>query len=320
MCGEGEPQVQLKDFGAALLRRWYLVVFSIVCAAATVFVAVYAVGPTYKTQASVLLLPPGTTVQRNSESTGVGNPWLSLGGVSQARDVVIRALMASTTMETLCQQPGDEAYEAMRAALCRSSPEVSFEVTQDYISSAPMILITVEADSPANAVTAVNAVADLVPTTLSDLQAALNLRSRALITSMPVVIDQNPEAVHKDQIRAGIVAGGGTLGVALLLIGLIDGLLAARRARQEQVVSDAPEEEIPAAEPAEAPGWGAEPAEASPGWGAEPAEASPGWGWQESDDDETADESADDQPRSVTPLRKKPAPVAEWDDAMAANQ
>jgi hypothetical protein len=342
--------VQLKDFWAVLRRRWYLVLASVVCAAAAASLVVFAVGPTYKAQGSVLLLPPGTTVKRASDSKVVGNPWLSLGGVSQARDVVIRALMASKTHETLCQQEGDAAYQAMRAVLCDSHPDVSYEVEQDFISSAPMILISVEANSPANAVTALDAVADLVPKTLADLQEGLKLRPGALITSMPVAIDQKPTVEHKDQIRAGIVAGGGTLGLALLLIALIDGVLGARRTGQvevgEEELAEAPvdlnwaqsdaepddsesDEEKPQpvpplrGRPAPVSGWEDEVAGERVPVKVEPAEAWPltRWSLVQSEKDESEDrDSNDEKPRPVTALRGRPAPVSHWGDDMAAGQ
>jgi len=240
--------VQLKVFFATLLRRWYFVVVAVVCTVAASYLVVSAVGPKYEATGSVLLLPPGSTIQQASTSGTLGNPYLSLGGLTQARDIVIQTLAAGSTHEDLCNHKGDDAYRAMREELCKPRPGVTYEVTPEFTSSAPIILITVEADSAGNAATALVAVMDRVPRILVDLQAALHLRDRAEITSMPLVADRQPNAVRKSQIRAGIVAGAGTLGLCLVMIALLDGYLIARRPatthrEQVAVVSAGPDEQ-----------------------------------------------------------------------------
>ena len=295
--------MQLKDFGATLLRRWYLVLFVVACAAAAALVVVNVVGPTYRAQAAVILLPPGTTVQQASVTGTPSNPLLSLNGVSQARDVVIRTLMASSTREELCKPQSDPGYEQMRGQLCKSRPGVTYEVTPDFTSSAPIIVLTVDADSTANAIAALEAVTERVPLALADLQKNLNLRSKALIMSMPVVVDTKPELVYKRQIRAGIVAAAGALGLGLLLIGLLDGLSAGRRDRLARGGPEAEEE-------AAAGGIDEVPQE----WGDEVASD---WGWGQSEAQPEDDEA---EPAPVTQLHKKDASATDWADAMAARR
>jgi hypothetical protein len=226
--------VQLKVFLATLLRRWYFLLLALLCTAVASFLVVDKVGPTYEATGAVLILPPVTTVQQGSKSDTIGNPYLMLGGLSQIRDIVIRAMTAQATHEQLCQSRADPAYEAMRAELCKPRPGVRYEATQDFTNGAPIILITVEADSTVHVITALAAVMDRVPEILTDLQSGLKLGANAEITSMPLISDRKPETVHKDQIRAGIVAGAGTLGLSLLMIGLFDGLVATRRKRSAQ--------------------------------------------------------------------------------------
>lgn len=224
----------------ALRRRWYLVLVAVVVAVGACYGVVTAVGPTYETKGAVLILPPGA--MSSDPSSTVGNPFLSLSGVSQARDVVIRTMMSKTFMEELCESSGDSEHSAMVQALCQPDPSLSFVATPDFTSSAPMIIITVEADSPANGGAALKAIAGRIPSILDDLQADLGLRKKALISSAPIVMDYQPDVVHKDQIRAGIVAGVGALGVGLLIVGLADGLVLRRRkarsAVDEQVGED----------------------------------------------------------------------------------
>src|SRR5687768_14672808 len=94
-AGERGPRMQLKDLSTTLIRRWYLVLLALVCAAIATFLTVDKVGPTYEAKAAVLLLPPVATVQHGSRSeTTVGNPYLLLDGLSQIRDILIRTITA----------------------------------------------------------------------------------------------------------------------------------------------------------------------------------------------------------------------------------
>lgn len=225
--------MQLTIFWAALVRRWYLVLVALACTVVVTVLVVNRVGPTYQATGSVLLLPPMTTVRQGTNLQTDGNPYLMLGGLNQARDIVIRAVQSKATREEVCQSRADPGYEEMRTQLCGQDPTVSYEVTQDYTTNAPIVVITVDAKSPRNAVTGELAMMERVPKALVDLQAELQLKSEATITSKVLITDKAPDVVRKTQIRAGIVAAAGTLSVTLLLIGLFDGLVAVRRARRQ---------------------------------------------------------------------------------------
>lgn len=306
--------MQLSEFWSALRRRWYLVLVAVLVAAGASVLAVYLVGPTYKAQSAVLMLPPGTTVQQATPGSADGNPYLSLGSVSQARDVVVRALTASTTHEELCRTTGSADYQTMLAGMCKSDPTVTYAATPDFTSSAPMVLITIEADTPRNAIVALQAVSDLVPGTLLRLQEDLNLRPRALITSTPVVMDETPKPAHKAQIRASIAAGAAALGLSLLAIGLVDGLLLSRRPRSplEQFEGADPEDDDVVLQPR------TEPDAASPvDDEASAPEDLPDWGWGGTNDDgdnpETADREGGAPDREDTEASEvEPDPVGGW--------
>ena len=224
--------MDLKAFWTTLLRRWYFVVVALMLTAASTYFVVDEVGPTYQAKGAVLLFPPVTTVREGVRTDTVGNPYLMLGGLTLVRDIVIRAMTAQTSQAELCRVSNDPAYEAMRRDLCKPNPSITYQAVPDFTNSAPIILVTVDADSSTNAVAALNAVMGRVPVVLRELQAGLKLESSAVITSTPLVSDAKPEAVHKSQIRAGIVAAAGTFGFGLLIIGFVDGLLAARRVRR----------------------------------------------------------------------------------------
>jgi hypothetical protein len=227
--------VQFKVFLGTLLRHWLLLLLALAAtAAATVFV-VHEVGPTFEAKGAVFLFPPDATVQEGTKAKTEGNPYLMLGGLDQVRDIVIHAVTSKATYEDLCTQQADADYEAMRRQLCRRAPILTYEVTPDYTNSTPIILITVDAKSPGAAFTGLQTLMERVPKALVDLQAGLDLRPSATITSRRLAADRTPDVVYKYQIRAGIVAGAGTLALSLLMIGLFDGLMAVRRRPKQPV-------------------------------------------------------------------------------------
>lgn len=226
--------MELSAFWAAMLRRWYLVLVAVVATLAMTTLTVNKVGPTYTAEGTVLLFPPTTTVERGSESVTEGNPYLFLGGLNQARDILIRSLTSSSSREAIKRQ--------VRSA--------TFEMVPDLSTSGPVIAVNVGAPTRAEALQALDAVVARVPDQLSDMQSGLGLARSALITSKVLTLDTKPKVVRKGQIRAGIVAGAGTLALSLLLIGLFDGLWSARRRRQQnsgkRARRDLPEEDEPA--------------------------------------------------------------------------
>ena len=254
--------MRVQDILLALRRRWYLGVATIVLAVAATLLTVALVGPTYQAQGAVLLVPPGSTLeQRPGVTTTAGNPYLELSGLGQARDIVIRSMSAKSTYIELCEATGNASYVSMRDNLCSAHPSVSFEISQDYESSAPVILVTAKAGSREDAVTALTTIMGRVPATLQELQGGLNLRPKTAITSTPIVADTLPDVVHKDQVRAAVLVGGGVLALGILLTGMVDGLFLPRRRRAtddldpddtgESLEVDGPASDEVAAEPSE---------------------------------------------------------------------
>ena len=205
--------MDLKTLPAVLLRRWYIVLLVIGCTVGTTFFVAAKVGPTYEAQASVLVFPPVATVQRDAETVTQGNPYLALDGVGQARDIVIRELTSKKTADEF-----DTLY-----------PGTTFEATPDVMNNAPIILITVESPTGSTAVKGASELVARVPLILKQLQEGLGLDKNSVITSRPLTADQRPESLHKNQIRAAVVAAVVTLGLGLLAVGFLDGVLTDRK-------------------------------------------------------------------------------------------
>ncbi|GHS87620.1 hypothetical protein AGMMS50218_09890 [Actinomycetota bacterium] len=203
--------MKLGALRTSLLRRWYLTMAALVAAGALTVLTASFVTPTYTASASVVLLPPASSLEDG------GNPYLSLGGLSQTVDVVTRALTSDATRKEIAAAVPDGAYEA----------------APDWSTSGP--ILTLDASGPTQRATmdTLEAVLAQVPTTLSTLQDQLGVANNAQITSTPLAVDEEPEAVQQTRMRATVAAGAVALIGGTMLIGAIDGLLLRRKARKE---------------------------------------------------------------------------------------
>lgn len=233
--------MDVRTFRQALRRRWYLLAAVLVLTLGATAFAVTSTGPSYKAEGSVLLFPPTATIRSGTTVETQGNPYLMLGGLSQARDIVIRSLTDGKARED---------FEV-------SQPNADFEAVPDFTTSGPIILFIVKATTSDEAVAALDYVMDQVPPTLRELQSSLDLDESAYITSMSVTADQSASTVRKGQIRTGLVVGAGVLILGLLLIGLVDGLLLGRAARaadrEEPEEQEKPDEPDAGATPTRGP-------------------------------------------------------------------
>ncbi|GLJ67655.1 hypothetical protein J2S40_000308 [Nocardioides luteus] len=209
--------MELSAVWKALARRWYLVIVTLGITVVAVVVMMGRVGPSYTAQGTLLLFPPEGTTRAGERVEG--NPYLSLGGLNPARDILIRAMTAKSA----------------RTDLEKSHPGVGYEMYADMAVSGPIVVVDVTGDDEEETIAALNSLFETVPGVLADLQSDLGIKRREYITIQKLTIDEKAEKVTKDQLRAGIVSGGGVLVGGLLGIGLLDGLLLSRaRARRER--------------------------------------------------------------------------------------
>ena len=217
--------MELKVFWRTLRRRWYLTLVVLALTVGSTVYVVGAVGPTSEAEGSVLVFPPASSIREEGGATKtIGNPYLELAGVAQARDVIIRTLKSRTV-----QLDWGEAF-----------PGMSFEATPDFTNSAPIILFTVEGKTPTGATEALDDLMARVPIVLYDLQEGLGLNQDGLVTARNLTQDARPAIVRKTQIRAAVLAVAVTGGLGLLLLALIESLLAmrARGKAEEESATD----------------------------------------------------------------------------------
>jgi hypothetical protein len=232
--------VELRVFWRTLRRRWYLTLVVVALTIGATTYVVRTVGPTYEAEGSALVFPPTSSAKLEGEAVTVGNPYLELAGVNQARDVVIRTLKSRTV-----QTEWGEKY-----------PGMSYEATPDFTNSAPIILFTVEGSDSATTAAALDDLMGRVPQILDDLQGGLGLPQADLVTARKLTQDSRPAVVRKSQIRAALMATAAAGGIGLLLLALVDSLLvlrargrAERRAAQEAEAARRAEEEAASAPP-----------------------------------------------------------------------
>lgn len=181
--------------------------------------AMQRVGPTYSASATVLLVPPPAKAGQGASAVP-DNPYLSLGGLTPARDILIRTLTS----------------QSVRLDVHRQYPAVAYTMFADQSVAGPIIALTVTAPNGADVLAGMTYLLKQTPTQLSDLQVKLRVDPEDRISSETLTQDPKPEAVHKTQMRMGILGAGAILVLGLLLVGLVDGLIVSRRRIGEDTV------------------------------------------------------------------------------------
>jgi hypothetical protein len=202
--------VNLSDLLIGLRRRWYAVVVGLAITAGLCVGAVKVTPAEYVAQSSVLLLPPASTV-----GTG-GNPYLALGGLQGAADVLARAMSG----------------EAMSSEVTPSNGTATYTFEPDATTNGPMLVIETRDVTDAGALAVLNDLLTRAPDVLKDLQVQVGAPGGSLIRLGTVTRDAAPLTERKAQIRSLIIAL--VVGIAILLFGtnLLDGYLLRRRARK----------------------------------------------------------------------------------------
>jgi uncharacterized protein involved in exopolysaccharide biosynthesis len=188
-------------------RRWYLVLAGLLITTGLCFATYSAISPTYERAASVLLLPGAQTIPAG------GNPYLYLGGLGQASDVLVSAVNASS----------------VRTSILLGHPATEISMTRDPASSGPLVTVSASGPNDADVTATLERALTAIPQTLSELQVQANVPTTARITSLQLTTDPTSVLIRKNQFQAvGLVAAGGTA-LTLLIVGFVDGLLLSRQ-------------------------------------------------------------------------------------------
>lgn len=202
----------MRDLWASLARRPFLVAVCLLATIGLTYVAAGQVKPTYESRADVVLVPP-----KSAEDPTI-NRYLSLGGLRQAVDVLTRSLGSDTTLK----------------AVQKVAPQGTFEAQSDATTTAPILIVTTKAATPAQAQAILEAVLEQIPINLRELQDSVNIAKANQITPQRVATDDEPKANHKKQIRAVGAGAAFLLIVSALLVGAVDNRLL-RRDRDREI-------------------------------------------------------------------------------------
>jgi len=194
------------DFLAGLRRRWLLVLVGVLMTVGLSGAAYVLIKPTYEITGTVLLLPP-----QSSSAAGSANPYLQLGGLGQAVDLVAVALSDQTT----------------QLELKAISKDMQYTVEPDPRTISPLILVDVTDSSPETALRIRDILVARVPVRLEEMQTSLGISPKDLVTTTVVTLDAHAVEVGKNRLRAAVVAGVVGLGLTLVAAALWD----ARRLR-----------------------------------------------------------------------------------------
>lgn len=215
------------DIRGALRRRWYLLVAGLVVTGGLVALAVNLVGPTHEIKSSVLLLPPQRSVVGYPNPEAPGNPFLRLDGMDPAVSVLVTQLTSK------------EVSDQMLADV----PDGDYEMYEDPLSQAPIIVISATAPTDAQAELIRDRVTAALPRALTTLQVQAGVRSQARITSTDLVVDAHAVTSWRGLVRLLILVVAVGLAGTILCIGVVDAIARSRaEARRRDEPGECPEE------------------------------------------------------------------------------
>jgi hypothetical protein len=222
--------VFLSQFASSLLRRWYFLIPGLALAALLGTVAYQRVPVTFQATSSQLLLPPTAVVGEG------GNPYLYLGGLNQALDVLALNLNA----------------EDVQADFRSSHNGDSFTAGADTSTTGPILLLTSRSTSRDGAVQILGDAGKEAVAALDALQTELSVPEGSRLHVIGLTSDTAAQIDDKSrlQVVGGTVAAG--MVGAVLATGLLDRMLTIRRTRKTRS-SGAPNSTSPKVAPPDAP-------------------------------------------------------------------
>jgi hypothetical protein len=219
--------VKFSDTLRGLLRRWYIVFPGILVIAGITVGVWFAVPPGYSRSATQLLIPGETSIPEGA------NPYLYLGGLAPAADVLVRALGS----ENVLNEMEDDHHG------------VDVKILRDTTTAGPIIVINVLASTDADAESVLGLLTARTATLLEQFQREEDIPPENRMTVIPVTVDEQSTLEQRSRIllTAGVAATGVVL--VLLIAGLVDGFVQQRKrtlgdeAHDEDATGEPPQED-----------------------------------------------------------------------------
>lgn len=197
-----------------LSRRWWILVIGLLLAASASGAAFAVAHPTYERSATLLLLPGKGSLPSDSQ-----NPFLFLGGLTFAADILVRAT----------------GSENMQHQIELEHPGTSFEVIRDPTTAGPVIRITVTAGSADESEVVLKQLTDEAASALHDLQAAENIGANERITTITVTMDDHATVRNRMRIALSVAAGLAVAGLTVAVSAIAEGLSVRRQTKPGSV-------------------------------------------------------------------------------------
>lgn len=196
----------LKSIG----RRWYIVVVGLLLTAGLAWTVNTQVPTSYDSKGSILIMPPEFTVGKD------GNPYLFLGGMNQAVDVLVRRASAmEVTAPLLAQHPG-----------------ASYTIAADGTTSSPILVVTATAPTPDGSLQTLDAALKSVDAMLSTMQDESSVKDINRVHGQELVVDETATPKTKTKLQLMLMAVGVGLIGTVWLAGLMDGWIISRKQRK----------------------------------------------------------------------------------------
>ena len=198
-----------------IARRWYLVLVGVLFTGMLCAAANQLVPPSYDSQGSMVLMPPSAAVGE------AGNPYLQLGGMSEAMDVLVRQTSAA----------------AIREPILERYPSSTYVVEPDRTTTGSIIVVNATAETPEESLQLLDDAMATLPATLTRMQDELDVIPEQRIDTRAVVVDTEAALNVKQTIQIVALAGLAGLAGTLMLTALLDGFLTRRRQRREDAAA-----------------------------------------------------------------------------------
>ncbi len=202
-----------------LRRQLVVALVGLLVTGVAAFAALRSTPPSYSLTATVLLLPPSLPDSKTGQSA---NPYLQLGGLSGPAEVLARAV-------------NDPAVQQEAVGLGLSQ---DFEVARDFLTSAPVVLVTVQDTDLTRARATRDWLLDRLPETLLQLQASVKVPPAAMMTSTVISPEGEVSRLNNATLRLLLVVVAAGLLATLVLATVLDTL---RRERSSRSTSHRPE-------------------------------------------------------------------------------
>ncbi|MGO9080046.1 MAG: hypothetical protein ACLQDY_13540 [Streptosporangiaceae bacterium] len=203
----------MQFFGWQSLRRNWLVavtgLFVTICLTAAAFVMVPA---SYVATDQIALIPP--IPKPTTANGGTINPYLGLAGLDSMAAVVALAMTDEATGQALAKAGVSQ-----------------YTVEPNPLSAGPILILQVQASTPAAASNALDALTRQAPLTVARLQREASIASSAFVTVQVISRPSLPARSGKTQLRAVILVFILGIVLTLLAVAFVDAWRIRRRQR-----------------------------------------------------------------------------------------